>query len=307
VKSRARRALPSLLCGTWGVALTSLLACGTLFASPSRARACAACASGDPTLTVMGTEQPYAGRLRLAVRGRVRGDRLDDVKVLEGRTDLSLAWSPWPTLSLSADLPVVARAVSVGGAPRRHSVALGDAEARVRWFVFRDRELAPRHLVALVGGVAAPTGESSAAGVALPRDALAGTGVWSPLLGVSYAYFAHPLAFFASVVGYLRLGTMDGEAPGESLRGTVAVQHQLVPALALRVAADARVDARVRRFDGQRERGTGGGIVFAGVDAVVSLGGDLVLFAGLRVPVVQALEGGHVETALGELGLAADL
>ncbi len=255
----------------------------------------------------MGTEQPYAGRLRLALRGRVRGDRLDAVKVLEGRTDLSVAWSPLPSLSLSAELPVVARRVSVGAEPRGNTVSFGDAEARVRWFVFRDSALGPRHLLALVGGVAAPTGEASAVDAGLPRDALAGTGVWSPLLGVSYAYFANPIAFFASVAGYLRLGTMDGEAPGESLRGTVAVQHQILPALAVRFAADARFDARVRRFDGQREEGTGGGIVFAGLDGVVSLGGDVLLVAGLRVPVVQALEGDHVETAIGEVALAADL
>ena len=55
---------------------------------------------GDPTLTVMGTEQPFAGRFRVALRGRMRGDRLDDVTVLEGRTDVSLAWSPLPSLSL---------------------------------------------------------------------------------------------------------------------------------------------------------------------------------------------------------------
>jgi hypothetical protein len=289
--------------------LAAALAAAALFVSvkPATARACAACGSGDPTLTVMGTEQPYAGRLRLALRGRVRGDRLDDVKVLEGRTDLSLAWSPLPSLSLSAELPVVARRVSVSGTPRGNPVSFGDAEARMRWFVYRDSALGPRHLLALVGGVAAPTGEASAVDAGLPRDALAGTGVWSPLLGVSYAYFANPFAFFASVAGYLRVGTMDGEAPGESLRGTVAVQHQVLPALALRFAADARVDARVRRLDGQREEGTGGGIAFAGLDVVVSLGGDVLLVAGLRVPVVQALEGDHVETAIGELALAADL
>jgi hypothetical protein len=33
----------------------------------------------------------------------------------------------------------------------------------------------------------------------------------------------------------------------------------------------------------------------------------LLLVAGLRVPVLQALEGDHVETAIGELALAADL
>ncbi len=274
---------------------------------PARVRACAACASGDPTLTVMGAEQPFAGRLRAALRTRVRGDRLGDVRLLEARSDLTVAWTPHPRLTLSAEMPLVLRSVSIEGEARRTAFAPGDAELRARGFVYRHPSLAPRHLLAVVGGVAVPTGVASSADVGLPRDALVGTGVWSPLLGVSYAYFAGQFSLFASAVGYARLGTMDGEAPGESVRVTVAGQAQLTPALALRAAADARVDARVRTIDGQRERGTGGGIVFVGLDVVASLGTDVLLVAGLRVPVAQVLEPGHVETALGEVALAVDL
>lgn len=255
----------------------------------------------------MGSEQPFAGRLRLALDVRVRGDRIDDVHILEGRTDLTVAWSPLDRLTLSLELPLVYRSVSVAGAAARDALSLGDVEARVRWFVYRDSALAPRHLLAIVAGISAPTGRASSDDAGLPHDALAGSGVWSPLLGVSYAHFALPFSFFASVVGYARLGTMDGESPGESLRITTAGQYQATEAVALRWSIDARVDARVRTIDGQREHGTGGTILFTGPDVILSPVTDVVIVAGVRVPVVQALAGSHVETVLVSLTVAADL
>ena len=294
----------------YAAALVAATLCGVLLGAaltPASARACAACGCGDPTLTVMGNEQPFAGRLRLALRLRARGDRIDRVHILEGRSDLTLAWTPIDRLTFSLEAPLVYRSVSVAGEPSRGALSFGDVEARVRWFVYRDRALAPRHLIALVGGVSAPTGRASSDDVGLPHDALAGTGVWSPLLGVSYAYFALPFSFFASVVGYARLGTMDGEAPGESLRITTAGQYQATPAVALRWSADLRVDARVRHLAGQREHGTGGTILFTGPDVILSPGADVIVVAGVRIPVVQALAGSHIESVLAELTVAADL
>jgi len=274
---------------------------------PSRALACAACGCGDPTLTVMGNEQPFAGRLRVALRLRARGDRIDAAHIVEGRSDLAIAWSPLDRLTLSIEAPLLYRSVSIAGASPRDAMSFGDVEARARWFVYRDRALAPRHLIALVGGVAAPTGQASSDDAGLPHDLLPGTGVWSPLLGVSYAFFALPYSFFASVVGYARLGTMDGEAPGESLRVTAAGQYQATEAVALRWSVDTRVDARVRTLEGQREHGTGGTILFTGPDFVLSPSADVVVVAGVRIPVVQALAGSHVESMVAELTVAADL
>lgn len=255
----------------------------------------------------MGNEQPFAGRLRLALGLQARGDRIDDVHIVEGQSDLTLAWSPIDRLTLSLQVPLVYRSVSVAGERARDAISLGDTELRVRWFVYRDRPLAPRHLLALVGGISMPTGRASSDDAGLPRDALPGTGVWSPLLGVSYAYFALPFSVFVSAVGYARLGTMDGEAPGESLRLTTAGQYQASDAVGLRWTFDVRVDARVRTIEGQREHGTGGTILFTGPDVIVSLVTDVVIVAGLRVPLVQALAGSHVETVLAQLTVAADL
>jgi hypothetical protein len=40
--------------------------------------ACAMCGCGDPTLTTMGAEQPFAGRLRLSSELRYRSDAIGD-------------------------------------------------------------------------------------------------------------------------------------------------------------------------------------------------------------------------------------
>ena len=290
--------------------LSSLALLGVLLsvtAPPSSARACAACVCGDPTLTVMGSEQPFAGRFRLGLRLRLRGDRIDDVHILEGRSDLTVAWSPLDVLTLSVEAPAVYRSVAIPNARTREALSFGDVEARARWFVYRDRAFAPRHLLALVGGLSMPTGRASSEDAGLPEDALAGTGVWSPLLGVSYSYFARPYSLFASVAGYARLGMANGESPGESLRFTTAAQYQATEAVGLRLSVDGRVDGRARMQGEPREAGTGGTILFAGADVVLSPMTDLIVVAGFRVPVVQALAGSHVETMLGEVTVAADL
>ncbi|HYO67567.1 MAG TPA: hypothetical protein VEU33_15940 [Archangium sp.] len=54
---------------------------------------------GDPTLTSMGTEQPFAGRLRLANQVRAWSlttgqDAVDAVSLRELRMDLSVAYAP---------------------------------------------------------------------------------------------------------------------------------------------------------------------------------------------------------------------
>ncbi|HKO89712.1 MAG TPA: hypothetical protein VJU61_01085, partial [Polyangiaceae bacterium] len=62
-----------------------------------RVEACAACDSGDPTLTALGTEQPFAGRLRSALGLRYRTDAIgvpgvDEMNIRDLRADLSVAW-----------------------------------------------------------------------------------------------------------------------------------------------------------------------------------------------------------------------
>lgn len=298
--------------------VTALAAVGALAGAPARARACAACGCGDPTLVVMGAEQPFAGRMRLAGTLRHRADRIgagqDRVLLRETRLELSASWSPVDWLALSATMPIVHRALDLGDGPYGPRAPVdafspGDLEVRARIFVFRDRALSPRHLLAVQAGLGVPTGATRALSneIRLPQDALAGLGAWSPIAGVSYAFFDDPWSFYASAVTWLRIGGHDGERPGEQVRLGATLQRQLGAVLALRAAADLRVDAATRLEDGARDPNSGGAILYAGPDLVLSPLTDLLVVVGLRVPVVQGLRGAHVERAIAELSVAGDL
>ena len=78
--------------------LSALLALLALAAS-RLASACAACGCGDPTLSAVGAEKPYAGRLRLSLNTRYRSDTVgtegvNKLSLQETRADLQAAWSP---------------------------------------------------------------------------------------------------------------------------------------------------------------------------------------------------------------------
>ena len=67
-----------------------------------------------------------------------------------------------------------------------------------------------------------------------------------------------------------------------------------------------RVDA-VSRESGGREPDSGGAIVYATMGLVASPATDLILQAGIAVPVVNALTGQHREGLAVNLGVSLDL
>ena len=177
---------------------------------PAEGQACAACGCGDPTLTTMGTEQPFAGRLRLATQMRGWGETtgqqaVDAVSLRELRMDLSVAYAPLPWLFLSATLPLQARSVQDVSLARETAWGLGDMEVGAKVFVFRDRDFSPDHLVGVFVGARLPTSPTvnDARGVPLSLDAQLGTGSVDPLAGLSYTAFRGEWSFIVNATGYL--------------------------------------------------------------------------------------------------------
>lgn len=275
------------------------------------AEACAVCGCGDPTLTSFGTEKPYAGRMRAALEARYRTDHIgaanvDRIDLREGRLDASFAWAPIARLMVAATVPLVFREVGYVNLERRRTGSLGDVELRAKGFVFEDTEIRPHHLVALTAGVKLPTAPLQREnGVLLPIEVQPGTGSFDPLFGASYAFFHLPWSVYASVNGTYPTSGTEGFRASRSLRTTLAVQDQLVEAFALRVGADGRVDGRALE-GGHDDPDSGGFIGFATAEALVSPGMDWLIFASLHVPVVNALDGHHVEGPLVGLGVARD-
>jgi hypothetical protein len=278
---------------------------------PATAWACAACACGDPTLTVMGAEQPFHGRRRFSAELLYRTDGVgaqgapEWVDLQQLRLTLGLAYAPLDWLMVSGSVPLVLQD-SFTAAGRAQAMALGDSQLSAKAYVFRDRAFGPSHLVGLLVGAKLPTGspphEHSG-----PVDAdLHSTGSWDAALGVSYAFFQGDLSAYASATLSVPLLLGDVVRPGRSLRATVAGQWQLWPQLALRAGGDLRADGRTFN-SGVLDEHSGGTVVFATGEAIYSPRTDLVLVASARVPVLNLLHGIHREGPFLGLSVVLDL
>lgn len=262
----------------------------------------------------MGTEKPYPDRVRASLDARYRSDDIgqagvDQVRLREVRADAQLAWAPSARLFLLGSAPVLHRRVRYVNGAETTTVAPGDVELRARVFVFTDRAFSPRHLYAVTAGMKLPTAprqRSAVDGSYLPIEAQPGTGSWDPLLGISYAYFARPWSFYASAQGSAPLRGTASFRASPSLRTTTALQYQVVPWLAPRLSVDGRLDARAYE-DRAPERDSSGFIGFLSPELLASPTPDLLFVASLRVPVVQALAGHHVEGPIVGLAVAYDL
>lgn len=275
---------------------------GTL-ASSQRARACAACQTGDPTLTAFGTEAGYDGRVRLALDVRTRHDTIgragrDRLVVQEVRSELGLAWAPVAPLFLQLALPLLVRDVGYVDDAHELVMASGDVALRVRV------ELAAG--LSLSAGVSLPTAPVARRdGQRLPIEAQPGTGSVDPSLGLAWAWSELPWA-----VGVSAWGTYPTGDANASLRTTAFAQYELwrqrTRAVALRVTLDGRLDGRAMEA-GRVEPDSGGFVLFAGGDVVVAPAMDLVVTLGMRAPLVDALRGAHDEAVFGVASLAYDL
>jgi hypothetical protein len=276
------------------------------------ARACATCETGDPTLTVAGAELPLAGRLRSALELRRRTDSigrpgLDEMQISELRAELSTVWSPVESVALMAAVPMLYRDVTDASLARSQAWGLGDLELRARWLCLRDRDFAPRWLFAWTLGAKLPLApwHENARGERLPLEAQPGTGSLDLLLGPSLTWLHGTFSAYLSAHWSEPLATRDPLEPGRSLRGSLALQYQLVTWAAVRSAADGRW-GQPSREDGVRDPDSGGYLLLGGVDALFRPWEDASVLLGFRLPVYQGLTGAHEEGPTVSLALLYD-
>jgi len=276
------------------------------------ALACAVCSTGDPTLTVAGAEQPFAGRLRSALElqyqthdtGRAGVEQLH---IAEARADISLAWAPDPRWLLAARLPLLDRQLEDASLGVRETWGIGELELDAKWFVWTDRALAPRWLIAWLAGVQLPTAplQRDAAGEVLPLEAQPGAGSWDVVLGPSVSAFAGDTSLYASLRWTQPLLAPGPFEPGAALGASLALQQQLAPWLAARAVSELRAD-RQSREQGQRDLDSGGAVGFVGGDLIWSPLEDLVAQLGARLPAVSRLRGAQREGPAFRFALVRD-
>lgn len=277
--------------------------------APSAARACATCGAGDPTLQIAGTEQPFAGRVRLA--GVLQHTSYSDAEatVFEQRLLLGGSVAIADVAMLTLALPLVWRESSYPTLAHDSTVGLGDADARVRVTVFRDRPFAPAHRLLLEIGTRMPTGPALAAqGQLLPLPAQLGTGAFEPLLGLSWISIVDDTSLWVTAQGAFPLTGFGGWRNGPALRSSLAVQWQPLPELALRAAIDTRLEGGSGRAS--EALGDPSFLLFAGGGLVVSPSSDVVLHLVVRAPCVQVSDGDHASRTDGvsiEAGAAFDV
>lgn len=279
--------------------------------SPLAARACAVCGCGDPTLTTMGTEQPYRNRLRASVEVSSRTDSIgqrgiDRLELLEQRLDMRLAWAPHERAFLLLNLPLITRTADYVNLARKTTSGIGDLELYGRYFLYRDSAYAPNHLVSITGGARLPTTPlARSEGATLPLELQTGAGIITPSAGLAYAHFAFPWSLYVSAIASLPASELDGYRESRTLGLTLAGQYQLLAALGLRLGLDSRLESKALQ-DGEPIRDSGGLITFAAAELLWSPWMDWMLFASSRLPVWNALEGHHVEGPIWGAGLAYD-
>lgn len=266
------------------------------------ARACAACQTGDPTMTAFGDEAAYAGRWRVALDLRSRSDRIgetgvDRIDIDELRTELGLAWAPTDALFLQLAFPVLLRSIGFVDASSELMLATGDLALRARY------ELGLGFAVS--AGLSLPTAPTAERdGAPLPMEAQPGTGTVDPALGVSWGTSDLPWAGGVSLWGTWPTGDAN-----PSLRiaafGQLELWRHRQTALAARLAIDARVDGRAHH-DGMVEESSGGFVAFGGGDVVFAPAMDWVVTLGVRAPIVDALNGDHHEGVFGVASVAYD-
>jgi len=274
--------------------------------------ACATCSCGDPTITSIGTEQAYAGRLRLSLgyahRSDVSGTPLVDEETRrEDRLDLSVAYAPSTWLALVASFPLLERQVSEVDLSRDTMRGTGDLDLRARVTLWRDRGFAPRHLAGVTLGVTLPTArvQDDAMGAPLDLDHQLGGLAVVPRAGVFYTHLRHPWAAFASAsVAHLVL--VDGEErAGDNLGFTAVAQYQPGETWGVRLGVDGKLEDRAH--DGRASiDDTGGFALFVSPGVIVSPLMDLVVELSLQLPVVDALHGRHDESAVLQLATSYD-
>jgi hypothetical protein len=279
----------------------------------AEASACGTCSVGDPTLTIVGFEQPKANRVRTSAAVRHRNDsigeaNIDELALSEQRMELAAAYSPIDRFSIFLMMPVVHRLITEVNLAESSIWAPGDLDLRVRGVIWRDRKFAPRHLISLIGGLEFPTStiEYDENGVPLPLEFQAGTGSWDPIAGASYGMFMDPWSLFVSSIAIFPTTGIADTRASTSFRQTAIGQFQPWKFLGFQLGAEFRIDGPGYIGD-VRDPDTGGHITYATLGLIGLPHERVLLHATAAVPVIQRLDGTHREGFAFTAGLVYEL
>lgn len=290
----------------------TLLALTLLLLGPRWAVACSTCMSGDPTLTTLGLEKPFPGRLRITAGVMYRTesvgrDRIDHKDLTQTTATLALAWWPRADLALGVRLPWVWKEIKHTNTAETWTSALGDLSLDLRYYLTQYGGTQGHHLFALTASLRIPTAaQIHERGRPLDFDAQPGTGQSLIEPGFWYGFYAYPWFGSAQVAGQIGIGTgYQGYRFGNGFRASVLGQYAATRNLALQAGVDVRWSAP-DSLGGMDDPDSGGFIGHLGMGLVVNVRPDLLLAARGQLPVLDALHGDHDEGPIVRVELAYD-
>jgi len=289
------------------------LICGTAAGAWSPpTRACSTCKCGDYTITLLGAEKAYAGRFRVALdyidRSESQGlPGVDERRTEEQRTLLGFAYSFSDRLTLAAQIPFVRKQIIDANLARQDADGLGDIDLVGRWTLYRNEGEALRHVAGLRFGVRLPTSEEveDRDGNKLDIDVQPDAGATAPNLGGWYAYYRFPWFLSASATYFLYGDGHQDFSPGNATTASLQGQYALTPALALQLGLDSRYSLR-NRFSGVADADSGGFLATVSPGVGYRIGDDLLLNAGVQIPVIEDLNGEQDEDTTWRVGVTYD-
>lgn len=292
-----------------GAALMAGLS-ATLLQTP--AQACSTCKCGDYTISLFGAEKPFESRLRIGIDSLHRSETQGDPARIARRTDehrllLGLSYNLTEDLSIALQAPFVRKQIRDSNLARQDAEGFGDIDLIGRWTLLREGGFFGRHLAGLRFGVRLPTTEQLRDGnrEKLDIDVQPDAGATAPNLGGWYAYFRFPW-FFTATATYFRFD--DGHqdfSPGDAFVVSTLGQYGVSQALALQFGVDAR-QSQENRFSGITDEDSGGTLVMVFGGVAARLLGELVINAGVQLPLFDRLNGFQEEDPVYRVGLAYD-
>ncbi len=275
----------------------SLIACFWVLSKSTWA--CTSCLCGDPTLTTLGTEKPYAGRIQFGweaiYREEETGTQAIDLKVVdELRHTLNASYWPNKKIGLSIALPVHSTLnLTVQNGANQQGSGVGDLEFNGRYYQWQNR----RYNAGFIAGMRLPTGseQKTASGQPIDIDAQPAQGVYQTRLGMWYSRYKYPWSFHSSAIAYKALNEgYQGFEPGEQLTLSGVGQYAMTKKLSVMFGLEARSGAKDAFYD-EQDNNSGGTIAYGVLGVVGKWGASGVWHIKAQLDAYNGLNGDHEE------------
>ncbi len=273
---------------------------------------CATCLCGDPTLSTMGAEKPFTGRLRFSLdyldRSEVSGmSGVDRTELDEQRTTLGISYWPAEKWAIGVRLPWTSKQLTESNLAQQNTNAIGDMDLDLRYYLWQDEIHRPRHLIGILGGIRIPlAAEEKISGTPLDVDVQPGGGLWLASIGLWHGFFNFPWMVYSST--QINTALDEGYSQydyGSSLKLSSTLQYAVNYQFALRLGTDLRWSGR-NQYNNIEDKNSGGFIAFLSPGIVMTVSPDLILHTSVQIPVIDQLNGEQEEKNIYRIGLTYD-